>query len=151
ADEEASARITVGDLLYHTSGFSTRTGNEALVTGGPSQTTLENYVRALSGVALDRPPGTTVGYSDTNYRVLGLLIQTASGEAYPAYGRGHTLAPRGMNDSYVSEPGVVQPPMALPVETSGGAPQAAPPVRMPAYRVPSGGLVVSAADMTHYL
>jgi CubicO group peptidase (beta-lactamase class C family) len=56
-----------------------------------------------------------------------------------------------MNDSYVSEPGGVQPRMALPVETSGGAPRAVPPVSMPTYRVPSGGLVVSAADMTHYL
>jgi CubicO group peptidase (beta-lactamase class C family) len=151
ADEVASARITVGDLLYHTSGFSTRTGNEALVTGDPSQTTLENYVRALSGVALDRPPGTSVEYSNTNYRVLGLLIQTLSGESYPAYVHGHILAPLGMDDSYVSEPGVVQPPMALPTEMSGGGTRAVPTVNMPAYRVPSGGLVVSAADMTHYL
>jgi CubicO group peptidase (beta-lactamase class C family) len=151
ADEEASARITVGDLLYHTSGFSTRTGNEALVTGGPSQTTLENYVRALGGAALDRPPGTTVEYSNTNYRVLGLLVQTLSGESYPAYVRGHILAPLGMEDSCVGARGVGQPPMALPVDTSGGAPRAAPRLNMPAYRVPSGGLVVSAADMTHYL
>jgi CubicO group peptidase (beta-lactamase class C family) len=54
ADKEASAKITVRNLLNQVSGFSTKDGNRFL----PSQQGLEETVRGLNIIQLTQPVGT---------------------------------------------------------------------------------------------
>src|SRR6266699_1013844 len=73
ADPTASARITVRQLLNQTSGIP---GTDS----APGKTTVEQQVRALSTVTLDRPVGSSFEYANANYQALGLIVQAASGE-----------------------------------------------------------------------
>jgi D-alanyl-D-alanine carboxypeptidase len=48
-------------------------------------------------------PGTEFYYTNTNYILLGLLIETVSGESYPDYVRNTFLYPLGLEDTFVLE------------------------------------------------
>jgi CubicO group peptidase (beta-lactamase class C family) len=99
ADPAASARITVRHLLYHTSGLP----DSACFTGQLTMT-LEQFVRSLATVTLDRPVGSRYEYCSANYDVLGLIVQTVSGQPYGTYIEQHVFAPLQMHDSFASEP-----------------------------------------------
>ena len=62
ADKEASAKITVRNLLNQTTGISEKDGNRVWST----QQALEEYVRRLGTIQLTQPVGTTFQYSNTN-------------------------------------------------------------------------------------
>lgn len=100
ADPLASAHITVRHLLNQTSGIPSAAGLAPLT--GNSDATLEQRVRELSTVVLTKPVGTTYQYSSANYAVLGLLIQSVSGQSYEDYIQQHIFAPLTMRHSYTS-------------------------------------------------
>src|SRR5262245_3202562 len=102
ADAEASARITVRQLLNQTSGLSTVSGLPYLARQDTSDSALEQDVRALQTVELTHPPGQTFQYSNLKYTILGLIIQTVAGESYEQYVQQRILAPLGMRNSYMS-------------------------------------------------
>ena len=92
-------RITVRQLLQHTSGLSTADGqNPRWYAPGLS---VEGIVRSLAGVTPTGVPG-SYAYSNLNYVILGALIEAVSGESYGAYLRAHVFAPLGMVDSFTS-------------------------------------------------
>src|SRR5207302_1882135 len=144
ADPVASARITVRHLLYHTSGIPVTYCETNQIT-----MTLEQHVRSLKTVILDQPVGTRHEYCNANYDVLGLIVQTVSGQPYDTYLQQHVFAPLQMHDSFASEQEARRDGLAqghrwifgvsTPFEYYNGA------------GVPSGYVVSSAEDMTHYL
>lgn len=93
ADAAATDRITVRDLLTHTSGLPTAVGIAPLTTPA---TTLEARVRDLATAQLASEPGTSYAYSNANYLVLGRLVEVVSGEAFGADVRTHVFEPLGM-------------------------------------------------------
>src|SRR6266581_4075902 len=95
ADPVASARITVRHLLYQTSGIPSTDCESDQVT-----ISLEQYVRSLESVVLDRPVGSRHEYCSTNYDVLGLIVQTVSGQSYGTYLQQHVFAPLQMPHSF---------------------------------------------------
>jgi CubicO group peptidase (beta-lactamase class C family) len=103
AGEEASARITVRHLLNHTSGLSTKTGRSFQGNGDTSDGALERAVRKLRTVQLTMPVGATYQYSTINYSVLGLVVQTVSGQSYERYIQEHIFGPLDMGHSFTSE------------------------------------------------
>src|SRR2546421_4640378 len=144
ADPVASARITLRHLLYHTSGLSSSACSTDEVT-----MTLEQFVRSLGTVVLDRPVGSRYNYCSANYDVLGLIVQTVSGQSYPTYVQQHIFAPLQMHDSFASEPEARRDGRAQGYRWLFGVP--APFDLYEAYAVPAGFLSSSAEDMTHYL
>ena len=78
ADADASARITVRDLLNQTSGLSALTGNGYFTTRDSDDAAQERFVRGLSTASLSFAPGTAYEYSNANYATLGVIV--ASGE-----------------------------------------------------------------------
>src|SRR6266496_5653821 len=146
ADPVASARITVRHLLYHTSGIPS--SGYACATDRVTMT-LEQYVRSLATLTLDRPVGSRPNYCSTNYDVLGLIVQTVSGEPYATYMQQHIFAPLQMHDSFASEQEARRDGLAqsyrwffvvlTPIDYYNLS------------NVPAGYLSSSAEDMTHYL
>ncbi len=66
--------------------------------------TLEQFVRSLSTVTLDRPVGSRYEYYSANYNILGLIVQTVSGQSYATYVQQHIFGPLQMHDSFAAEP-----------------------------------------------
>jgi CubicO group peptidase (beta-lactamase class C family) len=91
--------ITLHHLLSHTSGIPELTrlpGFEA--SKGQPSTPAETMAR-FSGLPLDFAPGNHWEYSNSNYIVLGALIEQVSGQPYERYLRAAILTPLGMNDT----------------------------------------------------
>jgi CubicO group peptidase (beta-lactamase class C family) len=102
ADEAASAQITVRHLLYHTSGLPTTAGMEYALSGDDRVDALEQRVRALRSVQLNRPVGQAYEYSNAGYMILGLLVQQISGQPYEAYMHEQIFAPLEMRQTFTN-------------------------------------------------
>ncbi len=146
ADPVASARITLRHLLYHTSGIPS--SGYACATNQVTMT-LEQYVRSLATLTLDRPVGSRPDYCSTNYDVLGLIVQTVSGQPYGTYVQQHVFAPLQMHDSFASEPEAKRDGLAQSYRWFFGVPTPIEDYNLS--NVPAGYLISSAEDMTHYL
>jgi CubicO group peptidase (beta-lactamase class C family) len=92
--------ITIGQLLSHTSGI---TGDFAPLAAHHME---DLTPRELLGLYSDRPveakPGTQWAYSNVNYWLLGLVIETLTGEPYQNYVRRRVLEPAGLHDTRYS-------------------------------------------------
>src|SRR6266567_9075293 len=151
ADPTASARITVRQLLHQTSGIPANSEHELkdgfLSTGNE---TLEQYVRGLKTLVLDRPVGASFEYANTNYSVLGLIVQTVSGQSYETYMQQHLFSPLQMSHSFASEQDARRDGLAQGYQLWFGFPF---PTSMPYLRdlLPAGYIISTAEDMAHYL
>jgi CubicO group peptidase (beta-lactamase class C family) len=150
ADEAASAQITVRHLLYQTSGLSTKTGRSFQGSGDTSDSALEQAVRKLSAAELTEPVGATHQYSTINYSVLGLILQTVSGQSYETYVQEHLFKLLEMHNSFTSQAEAQPQGLATGYRYAFGMPMA---VDLPYNRglLPAGYLISSAEDMAHYL
>ena len=150
ADPQASARMTVRHLLNQTSSLPYFTQMElADFDDRPDAT--ERQVRSLSTLRLTRPVGTKFHYSNTNYNVLGLIVEVASGESYSDYIQKYIFDPLEMRHSYTSKAAAQQDNLAMGYRYWFGHPLPAPNLSIPAGSLPSGWLISSAEDMAHYL
>ena len=150
ADEEASALITLRHLLYHTSGIPQSAGYNNFFNGDQSDTALEQNVRQLSGIMPNRAVGSTYQYANLNYDVLGLLVQTVSGQAYEDHIQDHIFTPLAMHQSFTSQAEALNHGMATGYRRWFGFPIAADLPDDRATR-PSSFLISSAEDLTHLL
>ena len=150
ADETASAQITVRHLLNQTSGLSTKTGRSFQGSGDISDSALEGTVRKLSDAELTGPVGVAHQYSTVNYSVLGLIVQTVSGQSYETYIQEHIFDLLQMNHSFTSQVDAQPQGLATGYHYAFGMPMA---VDLPFNRglLPAGYLISSVEDMTHYL
>ena len=150
-DWALSGRITVRQLLNQTSGFSTATGNADNPSDDVTRGALERWVRHLAGYSLVSMPGAEFNYSNSNYQVLGLLVQVVSGQEFGAYLREHVFGPLDMKHTHTSLAearndgaasgyyhwfGLASQPTDFPMSTAN---------------VPAAGIVSSAEDMAHAL
>jgi CubicO group peptidase (beta-lactamase class C family) len=147
---EESSLITVGHLLNHTSGIPQSAGNDNFFNGDLSDVALENNVRQLTRVALNRPVGTTYQYANLNYDVLGLIVQVVSGQTYEAYIQEHLFASLAMHGSFTSQAEAHAQGMATGYRQWFGFPV---PASLPDDRAtrPSSFLISNAEDLTHLL
>ncbi len=148
ADEEASKKITLRQLLNHTSGISTYEGNKAFNHNAAE--TLEQLTHNLKKVKLNRVVGASFEYSNLNYIILGEVIQAVSGLSYEEYieknifsplEMSHSFASKQKSDEYGLKPGH-QPVLGFIHETKY---EFHPAI------TPAGYLTTCASDMANYL
>lgn len=151
ADPVASAQITVRHLLNHTSGLPMLPGMADLENHDRRPDANERQVRALSTFKLTRPIGEKFEYSNTNYNILGLIIEVTSGETYSDYVQQHIFKPLGMSHSFTSKSAALQNGLAMGYRYWFGHPFPAPDLDIPAGSLPSGQLISCTEDMAHYL
>jgi CubicO group peptidase (beta-lactamase class C family) len=144
ADPDASARITVRHLLNHTSGL----GEGGDPNAGAYTSSLEEQVRLLKDVRPNAPAGTRFEYYNQNYRILGLLIETVSGESFAGYMRGHVFEPLGMTAT-TADPAEARE-LAQGYSRAFGFPLPRQQHFVPG-ALPSGYLISSADDMARFL
>jgi CubicO group peptidase (beta-lactamase class C family) len=150
ADAASSAAITVRHLLYHISGVPQSAGNGNYYNGDLSDGALEQNVRQLAAVALNRPAGSTYEYANLNYDTLGLIVQAVSGQSYEAYVEEHIFGRLDMRHSYTSQSDAQTGGLAVGYRQWLGLPIAA---QLPDDRAtrPSSFLIASAEDLTRVL
>ena len=150
ADEHASAQITVRDLLNQTSGLSTASGRRTLMEYSSGDDALTNRVRGLRDVALTAPVGGTYQYSNCNYQVLGAIVEAVSGETFEAYMQSHVFDPLQMTHTYTSKAAAAANGLAMGHRSLFGRPLAYDET-LPRGSIPSGFIISTANDMSHYL
>lgn len=152
ADEEVSSKITVRHLLHQTSGFDERESYIRNLNTDSSDDALAKSIRALNTAELNFTPGEAFEYTNTNYDILGLLIQTVSGQPYEQYVEEKIFTPLDMDQSYTSLDGARAGKMTRGYYPFFGFTTAYDHL-MPYSRIvkPSAGLFSSAEDLTHFL
>ena len=93
--------ITLHHLLTHTSGISNVTRDPEFVLWKFQPTTVRQMVARFRDRPLDFAPGERHAYSNSNYLVLGLLIELVSGQRFGDFLRENVLAPLGLNQTGV--------------------------------------------------
>ncbi|HTU82195.1 MAG TPA: serine hydrolase domain-containing protein [Candidatus Acidoferrales bacterium] len=99
--------VTVRELLDQTSGLPDYLENPALyrsiVDGTVQQRTIAQYVNLVAGQPLHFKPGSKWEYSNTNYALLGMLIERVSEEAYATFLDDAIFTPLGLaSTSYLT-------------------------------------------------
>jgi D-alanyl-D-alanine carboxypeptidase len=110
-----AANISLRMLLNHTSGimdlFSAGSLGDALLAK-PAATWTAEQVLARVGKLTYFAPGKGYHYSNTNYVLLGLVIEKATGQTVAALVRSAFLTPLGMNNTYLQIEEKAQGPKA---------------------------------------
>lgn len=98
--------VTVEDLLAHTSGLpdSGRSTElvEALVDHPDRAWTVDGVLKIVAKSEPEFAPGSAYAYSNTNYLILGEVIEGATGRPWHAEVRERILNPLGMTASYIA-------------------------------------------------
>jgi CubicO group peptidase (beta-lactamase class C family) len=142
--------ITIRQLLGHTSGFSTLQGNTSHTdkTGGKGE--LQRTVDELAEVEPAYEPGGRWEYSNTNYQILGRLIEVVSGQEYQVYVAANILAPVGMEHSFVAD-GETHESMATGHRPWFGTKRPLAENATQRATAPQGGIIASGRDLGLYI
>ena len=151
ADPEASSRITIRQLLNHTSGLpSLAEGEYERIVGPPTEDDVENLVRSLRTTQITAPPGEVFQYSNVGYVTLAMIVQAVSGEFYGEYLRQNIYGPLRMHNSFVSQAEARRHGLATGHRYWFGVPVSYEWSYSHA-ELGAGFTISSAEDLTHYL
>jgi len=108
-----SDRITVRMLLNHTSGIPewvNQTTHEAVAADPSTVWDVETVLDLAATQAPYFPPGEGYMYSNTDYTLLGMIIEQVTGRSWREEVRSRILDPLGMDDTAVRDPGDISMP-----------------------------------------
>ena len=143
ADRSSSGRITVRQLLTHTSGLSQWSGHDRRA----------QETARFDHISPARPPGEKFEYSSLNYIILGQIVEVVSGLSYSEYMERKIFDPLEMRSSYVygaagsAGEGELPPGHAYLF----GLPLAMREPFPPAALAPAGFIASSARDLGSYM
>lgn len=142
--------VTIRQLLSHTSGFSTLQGNSSHADSAGGTDALARQVDGLADVTPAYASGERWEYSNTNYQILGRVIEVVSGQEYQTYVATNILDPVGMQDSFVAD-GEVHESMATGHRPWFGTKRPLPENTTDRATAPQGGIIASANDLVRYM
>lgn len=93
------SKITLHNLLTHTSGIPEYTDFPDSMMKSYHPMTSEELVNYIKDKPLDFQPGTQFTYSNSNYVLLGYIIEKITGKSYETILNENILKPLNMNDS----------------------------------------------------
>jgi len=141
--------VTIEDLLTHTTGFESTQPSDASYVFDPSfkpVTLKESIFEAFPSVI--REPGTSYMYDNFASRLLGYIVQQASGESFGSYVHKHIFEPLGMTSSSFALTDELADRMAVSYDPAGGA---IPPYDLSPREWPEGSMVSTASDMALFM
>ena len=147
-------KVTVRELLNHTSGIGTHNG-EIYDPSGPIPTLLQllegERPARTPPVRVEAIPGTKFAYANGGYLVLSLLIEDVTGESFAQYMKRTVLDPIGMMHSTFDAP--LPPKWQAHAATAYGADGklALPPSKFVEPNLAAGGLWSTPSDLARLL
>jgi CubicO group peptidase (beta-lactamase class C family) len=147
-------KVTVRELLNHTSGIGTHNG-EIYDPSSPIPTLLQlldgEKPATTPPVRVEAVPGTKFAYSNGGYLVLQLLIEDVSGEPFARYMKRTVLDPMGMKHSTFDAP--LPPEWQARAATAYGddGKWAVPPSKFVEPNLAAGGLWSTPTDLAKLL
>lgn len=96
--QNETAEVTLAQLLNHTSGLSQTHSN---ATRGEGEDMLQKTVEPFVGATLDFSQGTAYAYNNANYNILGLIIESVSGQSYEKFMKEQVFEPLGLNKTFL--------------------------------------------------
>jgi len=159
---DLDARVTVRDLLQHTSGipnFAWDSNQLEAIYDHPERFWIPGEQLDYVDVSeLDFEPGTSWTYSNVGYIILGLIIENVTGATAVSETRQRIFEPLGLNDTYFAgfepEGGSVVIHYALDDADGDGLRDAVVDRQDPSaatFAWTAGGAVSSAADLTRFI
>jgi CubicO group peptidase (beta-lactamase class C family) len=141
--------ITIFHLLTHTAGFA---GLQTPVSarGAPllnAEGTLAGYLRQLAERPLISRPGEAFSYTNSGYWILGLLIETISGQGYEEFVRANLLTPVGLSNTGLHAQ-VPADTLATLTATPGGP--SVPPANTLAHPDSAAGFYSTTGDLARW-
>jgi len=99
--KDTGNRITVRQLLSHTSGIPNFISAPGFLDGPASRTTynVKDFARKYCSGDLEFEPGARFHYSNSGYFLLGAVLEQVSGISYEQLLKDRIFRPAGMNDS----------------------------------------------------
>ncbi|HEX5257550.1 MAG TPA: serine hydrolase [Sphingomicrobium sp.] len=142
-------KITLADLMGHRSGIPNFIGDPAFHAWSMSAHTAEEELALFRDTPLEFAPGTRFSYSNSNFTVLGIILEKITGKSYGELLRERILAPLGMNDSGLDSDDLVLPRRAQGyVPANGGFARLRPESMTVAWAV--GGMYSTTADLLRW-
>lgn len=92
-------KVTIHHLLSHTSGIPSFTGFPDYTATEPLPTTPEKEILRFRDKPLDFAPGSKWDYSNSNYILLGYIVEKASGTSYADFLQKNILDKLGMKNT----------------------------------------------------
>jgi CubicO group peptidase (beta-lactamase class C family) len=123
-DFPRSNEVTLRDLLDHTSGIHNFTDSPVIDKISTSGVTVKDLVADIADQSplYDFEPGTGWWYSNSNYALLGAVIEKVSGESWAAFMKTEIFDKIGMADTAADDARDVVPARASGYSLSGGDP-----------------------------
>lgn len=120
------SRLTLRMLLNQTSGLADylSLGSPASVAQGVTEAQVLN---AILSAPAHFSPGTAYEYSNSNYFILGVIIEQASGQTYFDYLSTHILGPAGLSHTTAAEPLEAAQPYSFHNPAPGASSSQPPP------------------------
>jgi CubicO group peptidase (beta-lactamase class C family) len=139
------ATITLHHLLSHTSGIPDYPTDGALLFGEPGP---EAAVDLVKDKPLDFAPGDSWEYSNTNFILLGMIVEKVSKEAYPDYLAKHVFSAAGLTETYYcrNETIIAHRARGYAVDPSAGAFVNAAPIGM-SWAFSAGAICSTTSDL----
>lgn len=99
--EDVADRLTLSNFLNQTSGF---TNDEALyhIPADVGNAGLEESIRNLNHSELSFMPSSQYAYSNINFCILGLVIETVSKESFESFMKSNILTPLDLQHTYIT-------------------------------------------------
>ena len=105
-------RITISNLLTHTSGIPNFTGFAEYRLTEWKDTTPAELVARFRDKPLDFEPGSKFSYSNSGYVLLGYVIEKVSGQSYEEFLKQNIFTPLGMTDTGIDSNAMILPQRA---------------------------------------
>ena len=151
--EKVNRPLTIHDLLTHTAGLGTKGGLGSIIAkdrAAPSDT-LATWVPRMAARPLDFQPGTRWAYSPgSGLKVVGRIIEIASGMSLHEFIQSRILDPLNMKDTYwdVPEDQLYRMPYKLHNKAKGNGRVIGE--NLSAYVSNAGGLFSTTRDYLHF-
>ena len=112
--------VTLQQLITHTSGIPNYIEFEGWFTGKfRGAVSKEEFHKTIASYPLKFPVGTDKHYSNSNYYILGSIIEKITGKPFSVVMQERVFEPLGMVNSGVHTQSKVIPKLALPYESTG--------------------------------
>ena len=92
-----SSEVTLRNLMSHTSGYEDYAPQDYTIPEWTKPTSADRIVHEWATKPLDFDPGTQYQYSNTNFNIVGLIVEKASGEPFWQYLESRVLQPLGLS------------------------------------------------------